>query len=321
MSGNNPLVTVIMPAYNHERFIEECIRSVMAETYPNIELLVIDDGSKDGTWEKISELKDACEKRFVRFVAEHQENQGTSVTCNKLVNMANGDYVCLVASDDKVKPNKVAEEVQFLEAHPDYVLVTGDNEFIDGNSEVVGCDEHCNPVPLSEAKYKTFGEYLKAKYDFVDFDGDEFGSYATLAKTNYVPNGCMWRMTALRQTGGWISEPVLEDWYINMQLAKLGKMKYLDEVLFCYRQHGTNTFKRRDHMRQIAYRARVREQEIVNLPENARFRPLFEAANLYQEMKFNLLGLVKVYKEVDLEHKNKVLEIFGKKFVLNSRQR
>jgi alpha-1,3-rhamnosyltransferase len=320
MRGNEPLVSVIMPTYNHEKFVEEAIRSVMAETYQNIELIVIDDGSKDDTYQKVLALKEECEKRFVRVVTEKQENQGTSVTCNRLVNMAEGKYVCLLASDDKVKPDKMAAEVQFLEAHPDYVLVTGDNEFIDAQSQVVGCDDHCNPVPLNEAKYKTFGEYLKAKYDFVNFNSDEFGSYETLAKTNYIPNGCMWRMDAIKKSGGWTNEALLEDWYINMQLAKLGRMKYLDKVLFCYRQHGANTFQRRDHMRKITYRARVREQKLVNLPENACFKAAFEAANLYQEMKFNCCG-VKVYKEVDLAHKKKVLEIFGKKFVLSQKPR
>ena len=321
MGKNQPLVSIIMPAYNHERFIEESIRSVIAQTYHNIELLIIDDGSKDGTWAKISALKDECEHRFVHIDFSNQQNFGTAITCNKLIEKATGKYICVLASDDAEKNIIIEHEVEFLETHPNYVLVTGNNEFIDADSKVVGCDEHCNPMPLNEAKYKTFGEYLKAKYNFVDFDSDAFGNYATLAKTNYIPNGCMWRMSAIRQIGGFTKEAPLEDWYINMQLAKLGKMKYLNEVLFCYRQHGTNTFRKREYMREIAYKTRMYEKNLINLPEYAQFKPLFEAMNLYQEIKFNLLGLIKFYKEVDLADKKKVLEIFGKKFVLSTKPR
>lgn len=71
------LVSVIIPAYNHEQFIQETIGSIIAQTYENIELIVIDDGSKDSTWNKINELKETCEERFTRVHFETQENEGT----------------------------------------------------------------------------------------------------------------------------------------------------------------------------------------------------------------------------------------------------
>ena len=86
--NTDDLISVIVPAYNHEKYIEECIRSIMAQTYQNIELLVIDDGSKDGTFEILQSLKPECEKRFVRVVFETQENQGTCVTLNRLIDLA-----------------------------------------------------------------------------------------------------------------------------------------------------------------------------------------------------------------------------------------
>ena len=79
---SDDLISVIISAYNHEKNIEECIRSIMAQTYQNIELLIIDDGSKDGTFVKMRELKPECEKRFVRVVLETQENHGVYYTGN-----------------------------------------------------------------------------------------------------------------------------------------------------------------------------------------------------------------------------------------------
>ena len=62
----NPLVSVIIPAYNHEKYIKKAIESIINQTYENIELIIVDDGSDDFTWNKIQEMKPLCEKRFRR---------------------------------------------------------------------------------------------------------------------------------------------------------------------------------------------------------------------------------------------------------------
>ncbi len=87
------LVSVTISAYNHERYIEECIRSIIAQTYENIELLVIDDGSTDRTFEILQSLKPECEKRFVRVVFETQKNQGTKITGNKFLSVIDHNRV------------------------------------------------------------------------------------------------------------------------------------------------------------------------------------------------------------------------------------
>lgn len=108
------LVSVTISAYNHERYIEECIRSIIAQTYENIELLVIDDGSTDRTFEILQSLKPECEKRFVRVVFETQKNQGTKITGNKLIDMARGKYIFTIASDDVAKPHAIETLCTFL---------------------------------------------------------------------------------------------------------------------------------------------------------------------------------------------------------------
>ena len=135
MSGSNTLVSVLVPAYNHENYVQEAIHSVIEQTYENIELIVVDDGSKDNTWQKIQEMKEECEKRFSRVHFETKQNEGTCATLNRLMSLANGEYIAILASDDLYKPQLIEKELQFLSQNPDYILCVGDYEIIDPHSK------------------------------------------------------------------------------------------------------------------------------------------------------------------------------------------
>ena len=242
--STDDLISVIFSAYNHERYIEECIRSVMAQTYRNIELLIIDDGSKDGTFAKMQALKTECEKRFVRVVMETQENQGTRISLNRLVDLSQGKYLLLTASDDALKPSCVEKLHVFLSENPDYVLAVGDNEIINASSERVYRGKDQEIVPEIEALYKTFGDELHINEP--DNKHPDFGSYKDLLKGNYIPNGFLCLRQAIIDAGKYSPEVLLEDWYMNLQLSKRGKFKYIPEILYSYRRHGKNTISNPD---------------------------------------------------------------------------
>ena len=78
--NNNPLVSVIIPVYNHERYVQTAIKSIIDQTYQNIQLLVIDDGSKDSSYQKVMEIKEECEKRFPKTYFETKPNVGSRAT-------------------------------------------------------------------------------------------------------------------------------------------------------------------------------------------------------------------------------------------------
>ena len=237
--NTSDLISVIIPAYNHERYVEECIRSIMAQTYRNIELIVIDDGSTDGTFAKLQELKPECEKRFVRVVMETQANQGRCITDNKMIDLAQGKYLYLIASDDMAKPRAIEILHKFLSENPDYILAVGDNEIINADSERVYWGKDRKIVPENEALYKTFGEDMHLNEP--DNKHPDFGNYADLLRGNYVPNGYLYSRQAIIDAGKMNTKILLEDWYMHLQLAKLGKYKYIPEILFSYRWHETNT--------------------------------------------------------------------------------
>ena len=221
----NPLISVVIPAYNHEKYVEETIRSVIAQDYSPLELIVIDDGSKDATWNIIQSLKEVCEKRFVRTVFQTQENAGTCITLNRLFSMAQGDFVYLIASDDVMKPRAISMLCGFLAEHPGYVLAVGDNEIIDSESRHAFWDKDRSLVyEEEEAAFRTFAESLQESTG-IPFDSEKFGSYSSLYCKNHIPNGYLIRRSVLASIPTFTKEAPLEDWYLMLQLAKHGKMK------------------------------------------------------------------------------------------------
>lgn len=115
MDKKLPLVSVVVPAYNAERFIRETIKSVLAQTYNSAEIIVVDDGSTDRTGIAVKEFsqKNSC----VKYI--YQKNQGQSSARNTGIKNAKGKYIAFLDADDLFLPSKLEEQVSYLERHPD----------------------------------------------------------------------------------------------------------------------------------------------------------------------------------------------------------
>lgn len=114
----SPRVTVFIPAFNREALIGESVASVLAQTWQDFELLVVDDGSTDRTCEIVSSFGDPR----VRLVS-NGENLGIPRTRNRGLELARGEYIAILDSDDRMRPERLARQVAFLDANPDYTLV------------------------------------------------------------------------------------------------------------------------------------------------------------------------------------------------------
>lgn len=253
-----------MPAYNHKKYVQNAIKSVIKQTYQNIELIVLDDGSKDSTWQKIQQMQEECDKRFVRVHFETKQNEGTCTTMNKLLSLANGEFICFVASDDMLKPTTVEKEIEFLSKNSDFSLCVGNNEFIDTEGKVCYWDKEKNIVnDLTKADYKTFSDYF-AKRVKIDFSTEKFGTYKSLYKENYIPNGAMIRKSIFDKIGNFTPEAPLEDWWLMLQISKYSKMKFLNEILFSYRWHSANTAQQNDKMKILCTKTLEYETKTLN---------------------------------------------------------
>lgn len=308
-----PLVSVLIPAYNHENYIQETIESIINQTYPNIELIILDDGSKDKTWEKITELKPKCENRFVKIHFETKQNEGTCVTLNKLLKLSSGEFVYIIASDDLAKPQAIEKEVKFLQNNPDYALAIGDNEYVDSMGKQIFRTQKAFTSNIKNAKYKTVKEFLSSKLK-IDFLSDDFGSYKTLYKENYIPNGYLIRKNIFETIGNFTKNAPLEDFWLMLQISKYKKMKYIDEILFSYRIHDTNTIGNSTRMRELTTQTRNYEQKLLekyltNHKNDELLKIYNEGICYYQTGIPNILML---YKYQKINTRTLKVEIFNK---------
>ena len=108
-----PLVSVLLPSYNHARFVESAVRSVMEQQGVSFELIVIDDGSTDDSPQILEALQKELGFRYI-----HRENRGLVRTLNELLSLANGKYFCSFSSDDRMAPGRLAVQSAYLESHP-----------------------------------------------------------------------------------------------------------------------------------------------------------------------------------------------------------
>lgn len=131
-----PLVSVLIPSYNHELYVVECLGSLLIDGYPRLEVVLLDDGSTDRTFDIASEWLRAHLSSFEKVSCERQRNAGICATLNRLIDKAKGDYLILLASDDFLLPGGVVARVQALEAQPSLLAVFGDCRVIDEKSRV-----------------------------------------------------------------------------------------------------------------------------------------------------------------------------------------
>lgn len=119
-------VSVVIPSYNHEAFVGECIQSVLDQTYRDFEIIITDDASTDRTVEKIRAFRDPRIKLFT-----FADNQGACVAANHCIRHASGKYIAMLSSDDAWHPDKLKLQVQYLNRHPSVGAVFSKVEWID----------------------------------------------------------------------------------------------------------------------------------------------------------------------------------------------
>lgn len=212
-------VSVIMPAYNEEKYIGEAIESIIAQTYPNWELIIVDDCSLDKTVEIVKRYMEA-DKRIRLY--SFSENQGACAALNKALEMVTGQYVCWLSADDKYKKDMMASSIYYLETHPEMQAVFGRHEFINEFSQWT---ENVN----YDDSYLDIGkEGCKQPYWTMCYIGNAFCACSLLAATE-----------AFREAGSFDTmHPYAGDYDYMMRIAAYSNIGFINQVVMESRIHG-----------------------------------------------------------------------------------
>lgn len=216
MSTNQqPLVSVIIASYNHAPYIEASILSVLTQSYPQVELLVVDDGSSDDSVARIEALQ-----RLYDFDFRVQANQGLSRTLNEAIARAKGSLIAPFGSDDIMLPERLALQVAHLAGRPEVGICAGAIRSIDAAGLALGGER----------------DLPSRRLDFEDvFLHRKPGAPAPTL---------LFRREALERVGGFDPEVRLEDLMIELKITRAGYViDVLADVLAHYRVHGSNTYK------------------------------------------------------------------------------
>lgn len=229
-----PLVSFVIPAYNHAPFVAQCLDSVLEDAYENKEIVIIDDGSTDGTPQVIEEwIAKYADRIPVKY--RSRPNRGVTATLNELVAMSKGDFVRLGASDDFFLPQGTRKLIDYLIAHPQKSAVIGDSIVVDENGNIL---HNSAMVDLHGASKRLY----RSKY------GIAKAIISQWAVSGPVP---LVRRSAIASTGGWDENLRIDDWDFFLRIASQDALGFVDEQVCAYRIHGSNSCRPRDRLVRI----------------------------------------------------------------------
>jgi glycosyltransferase involved in cell wall biosynthesis len=259
-----PLVSVVMPNYNNEKFIAESIRGVQNQSYGNIELIIVDDGSTDGSLEAVK--KAAAGDGRVRIIP-HARNMGLSSARNTALKNSKGYYIGFCDSDDIWLPEKLDIQIEAFDRNPEVGVVHGDSIIIDAAGNLTG--ERFGSIYATEKRIRDgfiFNDLIRANYISVP--------------TVLLRRACFEGIGLFPENLKW-----LEDWMYMLRLANKCRFLYISEPVAKYRVHAGSSMHDEegyDKSRLSAYPMML--SEFPSLEENIR-------AFLHQRMGRVLLGL------------------------------
>lgn len=222
-------VTVVIPSYNHRPYVAQAIHSVLEQSLGGVELIVIDDGSKDGSKEVITELHRHYHQAF-RFV--NRENRGLVATLSEGLALARGEYFCELASDDFFHVDNLSKRASYLDEHPEAVAVFTDGMHVDGAGNTLG------------------QSFTKEK--IVDLYRSDDPIPRMINNITPVFSTGLMRTQSLRECGGFDANTFrfYEDMDTPVRLSTKGRFAYLGEKLFYRRLHETNVSTVTTHIRR-----------------------------------------------------------------------
>lgn len=270
-------ISVVIPLYNAEQYVQETLESVLSQSYTNFEIIIVDDCSTDNSVEIVKSIKDNRIKIYTNSC-----NRGIAYTRNKAISLSkSGNFIALLDDDDIAPPERFQKEVEYLENHPDIDIVCGHCRFI---------NEEGNIIPLRQWNVPQNPSYVKA----------------CLMMGNIIPNGsAMIRKDFLQRHAIQYEDNMLgmEDYRFWIECSRYGKIGAIDEILLYWRIGHESETKRRDTHNKEEKLKLDRENKRYALEMNGYYLKEQEM-DLYHKI-FRAEG--KVESKEELEHLYRIL--------------
>jgi glycosyltransferase involved in cell wall biosynthesis len=279
-----PLVSVVMATYNGERFIGAQLNSILEQTYPNLEFIIVDDGSTDGT---VNLLKQYAERFNNIRLFFNEQNIGYVRNFEKGMLLAAGDFLALSDQDDIWDKQKLSLLMQEIGDHP---VVYCNSELIDYNGNLIG-------KKLSD---------IKRLGDFDDCLSFLVG--------NSAPGHAMIIRRSLVKASVPLAPMIPHDHWLGFVATLTGKIKFVDKVLVQYRQHNANVFgaakvKAEGETVQVKKKKPGKEAELMQIRERMRLQYEKCPASLVNEKKI-LAVMMQSYQDFSLMNNFKRMILF-----------
>jgi glycosyltransferase involved in cell wall biosynthesis len=245
-----PLVSILIPFYNHNHFIKKTLDSILEDTYPNKEIIIINDGSTDPDDSNIIKwIEEHGEEITIKYIK--RENKGVSKTMNELIMLANGEYVIPCASDDYFINNTIENRINILEKNKDKLILLSDCIVVDNDNNL-----------LYDSNLFSYRITTKEKYFSDDGLKDIIINEWSFAGATWIAKRELFNKI------GYLNELlIVEDWDFFLRIVANEYASFYDEKVSAYRIHDTNTSRNETKVLQMytdLYNTAINNLELFN---------------------------------------------------------
>jgi len=222
-----PLISIRTPAYNHKKFVRQAFDSIIEDSYPNKELVVVDDGSSDGTDGEIRAWVERHGRDLpVRYV-RRENNLGIVNTLNEVIDLCRGDYIVSLASDDYLLPDGIMKRYRYLQENPQKLAVFSDCLVVDGENCILF---ESGLTGLYKARIRNFVTDAGLRKEFI-------------SRWSVPGPVLMVDRQVFELVGKYREDIAVEDLDFYLRMAAKNLIGFLNEKVSAYRLHGGNICK------------------------------------------------------------------------------
>lgn len=279
------MISIIMSVYNVEKYLDECLQSIFNQTYKDIELIIINDGSTDGSLDIINKYR----KKYSNIVYIEQENKGLSEARNLGLSIAKGDYILYIDSDDYIDSNMLQLMIDKIKEDDSELVIIGHREFYD------------------DIKGKDLDIILDVD-DKKVYTGIEVANMMLDCKIMGVAWNKLYKASKLKEENFYFeSGRYTQDWYPTFKhISNLSKISFVNKPLYKYRLRSTSTTSKKNEKRLEDYTYAV--SNIINYVENSNINFDKNSLTRFKVITFN--RIISLYYSVNIQKQSSIYKSF-----------